>query len=233
MGQKLDNRYVHPVGVVDVRELAAGGAPADDDGGSRKLLSLQRLAARDYHLAVDGDAGKAPRPGSRGEDDVARLQGPARPLDLHLCRAPQCSVPRDPLHPVLSEQRPHAPGQPVHDPTAPVDGRPEIVAQVVIPDAELLGAAEQREHLGVAQQRLAGDASPVEAHAAQILPLHHRRAHPQLCSPDGADVPSGPRAHNHHVVFRHGTLGLSGSTASRDNLGLYHAPTDAHSTTPP
>ena len=104
-------------------------------------------------------------------------------------------------HVVLLEQVAYAVGEPLDDRAAAVHGVAEVELEVVEADAVLFGVAERIEHLGVLQQRLAGDAAPVEADAAQFAVFHHRRAHTELARADGGDVTARPRTENQHVVI--------------------------------
>src|SRR3546814_10821720 len=56
------------------------------------------------------------------------------------------------------------------------------------------------EDLGRAQQRLGGDAPPVEADAAQILTLDDRGLQAELRRADRRDIAAGARAENNDVV---------------------------------
>ncbi len=71
--------------------------------------------------------------------------------------------------------------------------------------AKFLALAQQRDDLGVAEERLGGDAAPVEAHAAQVLLFDQGDLEPQLRCADGGHVAARPRAKYYNVVccFRH------------------------------
>ena len=58
------------------------------------------------------------------------------------------------------------------------------------------------------QQRLRGNAAPVEADAAQVLAFHHRRLHAELRRADRGDVPTRPAAHHDDVEGCLGQIAL-------------------------
>jgi hypothetical protein len=64
-------------------------------------------------------------------------------------------------------------------------GRKSIDASPVIPNLSF--SCE----LGVAEERLRGDAPHVQAHTAPVLRLHDSHALAQLRGADGSDVPTG------------------------------------------
>ena len=68
----------------------------------------------------------------------------------------------------------------------------------------------EREHLGRAQQRLRGNAAPVEADAAQILALDDRGSEAKLGGADRSDIAAGPGAEDDEIVsVSHWALRLS------------------------
>src|SRR5581483_2492424 len=73
------------------------------------------------------------------------------------------------------------------------------------------GVAEEVEHLGVPEQRLAGDAAPVEAEAADALLLDEHDALAELRGADGRDITARPAADDGDVALRHGTPARGGS----------------------
>ena len=68
--------------------------------------------------------------------------------------------------------------------------------------SELVGVLDQAQHLGVAKQRLAGDAPPVEAYASHFVALHHSGLHAKLARANRRDVPAGSGPQHHNVVVR-------------------------------
>ena len=80
----------------------------------------------------------------------------------------------------------------------------DVEGDVAGREAELAEPAEQMTDLAGAQQRLGGDASPVEADAAEVLTLDERHREPELARTDRRRVPAGPATDHHHVVGRLG-----------------------------
>ena len=124
-------------------------------------------------------------------------------LDSDLALALERARAVDHVDLVLLEQELDAPDHAVDDLAAAVDGRAEVEAQVVVADAELLGAAEEADDLGVVEERLGGDAAPVEADAADAVLLDEGSLQAELGRPDRGDVAAGPAADDSHVVVCH------------------------------
>ncbi len=70
--EHLDDRHFGAVGAVDIAELHADGAGADDDQLLRHVLEHDGVAILDDALAVDLRAGQAARPRAGGDDEVGR-----------------------------------------------------------------------------------------------------------------------------------------------------------------
>jgi len=60
--------------------------------------------------------------------------------------------------------------------------------------------AEEGQHLGVAQDRFARDAAPVEADTAERVVLYDGRLAAKLSGADGGDVAARSTADDHDVV---------------------------------
>ena len=139
--------------------------------------------------------------GAGGDDDLGGGHGLPRGLNPDGLLREQLAPALDHLDPVLTHQE----GHPVHqlgdDLPAAGDGGAEIGSDLASCDAELIGLLEQPKHVGVAQQRLGGDAAPVEADAAQSLALlDHGDRHPQLGRPNGGDVAAGARSDDGQIL---------------------------------
>ena len=71
-------------------------------------------------------------------------------------------------------------------------------------DAEQLGlVVEDVREVGVAQERLGGDAAHVQADTAPVLLFDDRNGKAELSGSDGRDITAGARAENGDVVVRH------------------------------
>ena len=207
MGQHLHNGDLSVVGAVEVGELNAGGSPAHDDNGRRDFRQLKGLPAGDYDVAVDLKAGHGARPCAGGDYDVLCRERSAVAVHGNGVGVLKAGVTVHQVYPVLSEKGLDARREASDHRPAPSDGRAEVVAEVVVGYAEVRGALEQGQHLGVAEEGLAGYAAPVEAHAAHLVRLHDGRLQAKLARPDCGHVAARPRADNHNVIFcvRHST----------------------------
>src|SRR3546814_13694843 len=74
-----------------------------------------------------------------------------------------------------------------------LDHRRDIRADLLGDQPVILGVVHIMEDLGRAQQRLGGDAPPVEADAAQILTLDDRGLQAELRRADRRDIAAGAR----------------------------------------
>src|SRR3546814_13255034 len=53
--------------------------------------------------------------------------------------------------------------------------------------------------LGRPEQRLCGDAAPVKADSAQLLPLDDRNPQPELCGANGGDIAARSRSQDYKI----------------------------------
>ena len=60
---------------------------------------------------------------------------------------------------------------------------------------------QKADDLGVAEERLARDAPPVEARPPELRPLDYRCVHSQLRRPDGGHIPPDTAPDYHYVIF--------------------------------
>ena len=80
----------------------------------------------------------------------------------------------------------------------------EVEADPVGLEPEVLRALHQVEYFGRSQQRLGGDAAPVQADAAKLGAFDHGDLQAQLRAADRADVAAWTGADHHHVeILRH------------------------------
>ena len=174
---QLDDGHLRPVGAPQVGELDTDGAAAYDDRPKRHVAQIQGLAASDDHLAVHRHGRQLSGPGAGGHDYVGGSQG-AAVVDLHGAKAGQPAGASHVLHVVLLEQEADSGGEPLDHLPAAVDRLAEVVGNVFGGDAELLAVSDQVDDLGVPEERLAGNAAPVEADAADLLTLDDGGLHP-------------------------------------------------------
>src|SRR5439155_7930502 len=103
------------------------------------------------------------------------------------------------LHAAAVEQDLHAARELLHHLVLALDQHRPVDARLAYLDAELLGPADLLEEVGGHDPRLGGDAAPVEARAAQLVPLDHRGLETELGGADGGDVAPGPGADDDQV----------------------------------
>ena len=131
--------------------------------------------------------------------------------------AQQAGVALDHVHLLPLQQALNALGEPLHHLAAAVHGVRVVGSQAIHLDAEFLGAMKEGKDLGVPEQRLARNASPVEADTSQLFPLDNRDSEPELTGPNGGHVAACSRADHHQVVVSH-RQNLS-ETTHRHGLG--------------
>src|SRR5581483_2020226 len=85
-----------------------------------------------------------------------------------------------------------APGHALGDLPAPGVRGGVVGPEALEADAELAGALEELEHLGVPEQRLGRDAAPVQADAPGPVRLDDGHTAAELCGPDRGDVAARP-----------------------------------------
>src|SRR6266852_4015878 len=147
----LDHGHLRAEGGVEVRELDADRAAADDHGGGREHRPLERLAAGDHDLAVDLEPGERALAAPGGEQHEAR----ADPLAVHghaAARQPPDALAVRDL--VLLEQELDALRLAVGDLARACDHARVVDAHVVGEDAAARGRLQLREERGVGKQRL-------------------------------------------------------------------------------
>ena len=206
--QRLDHGDPGPVRREDVGELDADRPRPDDHHRARQPLQPERMVGADDPLAVDRHAGETLRLRPGGQDHGPGLDGPraARPgVDPDGARPRQLSAPGHEADLVLPEEELDALRHPLGDLTAAPEGRRVVGAEVVEAHPEVGGPLEELEDLGVPEQRLGGDAPPVQADAPRPVLLDHGRLQPELRRANGRHVAAGARAHDDDVEpLRHG-----------------------------
>ena len=193
-GHELDDGDVRAVSAIDVCELRAGRAAAHDDDAGRCVAHLQGVAAGHHNFVVYGQVGQVALARAGGDDYVVCAESLTRLGDCDGVGVFERAGAVDDVHAVLFEQKAYAVGEAGDDLAAAVYGVAEVVLEVVVADAELSGVAEGVQHLGVLEQRLAGDAAPVEADAAERVVFHDGGAHTELAGTNGGHVAARPRA---------------------------------------
>ena len=210
-GQQLEERDLAPEPAEDRRELDADRTCAQNGQRLRHVSQVDRLVARDDARPIDLDARHAARRGAGRHDNLARLKRlRLAAAHLHAAAARQTRAALDPVDLVLLEQELDAFGETLDDlvlaglHAGHVDRR--ALRGVAERDAPLLRVLHDLERVRVLEQRLRGDAAPIEARAAERrLALDHGHVQAELGGADRGDVAAGARADNQDVVgVRHG-----------------------------
>ena len=214
--QGFEDGDLDPVGPVDVGELHAHRAGADHDQRDGLCLGANGAIGGDHLRLVYGDAGQRLGLRARRED-----HGPAclervdavLALDLDDARPLEGAYARDQRDLVLAEEELDALGHAVGDAPRALDGLGVVGPPLPDRDAELLGAVKEVDDFGVAQERLGGDASPVEADAAGPIVFDGGHGEAELGAADGGDVAAGARADHDDVegLIRHGVRREAGA----------------------
>src|SRR5690606_35085510 len=203
--EELDDRALHAVVGQHVGELHADGAGADDDDRLGDVAVEDLLLEAD-HVAAQLDARKQPhlRPG-RDDRVVERdLLGGAVGLgDGDRVRAGERAASFVLGHLVLLHEEVDALDVRLRDLAAAIPRGAEVEVHVTR-DAEQVGLGrEDVRQIRVAQQRLGGDASDVQADAAPVLLFDDRDRLAQLGGADRRDVAAGTGTEDDDVVMSH------------------------------
>ena len=157
-------------------------------------------------LPIELDPRHAARLRSGGDDDL--LPGGQRLLvalgDLDLAAAGEPAAALDPGDLVLLEQQLDAAGEALDDLVlAGLHlGHVEADDRLAEGEAPFLPGLGDLQRMRMLEQRLGGDAAPVQAGAAEHRrPLDHRGAQAELGGANGGDVAAGSRADDDYVVF--------------------------------
>jgi hypothetical protein len=100
---------------------------------------------------------------------------------------------------VLAEEEAHSLGEPLGDLARALHRLRQIRRDLADLHAELLRVPETGEEGGALQQRLRRNTADIEAHAAEELVLHTRRAVTELRRLDRRDIARRPRADHYDV----------------------------------
>ena len=162
-------------------------------------------------LTVGFEPRQHPRPRPGGKDDVGGAHGLGHPAFLgHVKRAGACEpgVALDHRDPVLLHQVRDAAGELVCNPARIGDDLLDIDRDLAHADSEIAEPAERVAELRDPEQRLGGDAPPVEADAAEAFPLDHGGLEAELARADRCDIAARAGADDDDVKgrIRHGVL---------------------------
>src|SRR5262245_27859090 len=233
--QDLDHHHLGAEGAVERSELDADRAGAYDQERFRHAFRRHGLEIGPDQLLVGLEAGQHPRPRAGGDDDVlgliaaggerafGRLRRDRRHRDL-AWRLDRRHAP-DYGDLVLAHQEADAIVESLRYGTRALHHGGRIVGDLFRREAVILGMLQVMVDLGRAQQRLGGDAAPVQADAAEIIALDDRSRKPELRRADRGDVAARTRTDDDDVEG-----GLSHAASPAKAVALALAQHRAHTT---
>ena len=136
-----------------------------------------------------------------GDYDVLSRQPVAGLVDGDVIRTLQDAGPLHMLDLVLAEEHRYPARQPVDHAAAAVDGFAEVRPDTLDADPIFARVLHEVENFGVPQQRLGGDASPVQAYTAEGVSFHNHGLHAQLSGADRGYVSARTRAEYRNVII--------------------------------
>src|SRR4029079_14665482 len=210
LGQVLDQGHLRAQVVEHAGELAADRARADDDDVLRQGIHLQDVVAGDDPNPVRGQTGQRLHAGTRGEDDVGRVQGAlataargpviAGLADLDLARAVEPAATWDPGDLVLVDERLEPGPQAFDDGVAPGGHRRVVDRRLTGEDqAVVLGVVDPVREVRRFEERLGRDATAMEARATDLVVVDEGDLEPELTGAEGRRVTAGPRAEHDEI----------------------------------
>ena len=102
---------------------------------------------------------------------------------------------------VLAEEHRYPTGQPVHHPTAAVNGFAEVRPDTLDANPVFARVLHETENFGIPQQRFGGDASPIQAYTTEGVSLHDHGLHAQLSGADCGYVSSRTGTEHRNVII--------------------------------
>ncbi|MEN9469998.1 MAG: hypothetical protein RL630_1731, partial [Verrucomicrobiota bacterium] len=164
-------------GVEEIGEFHADGSRADDNDFLRLLLQNHGLAAADDAFSVVGEAGHLTADDARGDED---LRGFVLGLfavvagDYDSARLRDFGLAAMVIHLIFLKKHFDATREAVGDLAAATDDFVPLVGEPLDLQAEVAGVVLDRlVDLGVFEERLGGDAAPVQASAAGAVHFDH------------------------------------------------------------
>ncbi len=209
----LDEGHLGPAAAVERRELHAHCTGAEHDRRGRDPVHEERLVAGVDHPPVGGNPGELLGPRAGRDDHRAGLdldRFASRRGDCQTAGAVEAAATGDDIHLVLAHEELHAFVQLADHLVATPTGDRVVKMDVTGRDTEGVGMPQLVEQRSALEQRLGGDASAVQAGAADLVLLHQHHAQPQLGRADRRRVAAHPAAENGDVEsFGHWILSIS------------------------
>ncbi len=201
--EHFDHRHLGAEVGVETGELDPDRARSDDQQFARHFRRSHCVAVGPDALAVRLCERKLAGPRAGRDDDVLRgkLGRLAVGGDAQLALTGQLPLAHHHRDLVLLHQVRDALVELLGDVAAPLHHLGEIEARLPGRQPVFVRVLDEVEHLRRAEQRLGRDAPPVEADAAQTLPLDDRRLQPQLRRTDRRDIAPRPRPQDDDIIL--------------------------------
>ena len=204
--QDFHDSDVHAKGAIEACELDPNRARPNHEQRPWKVRRHHRFLVGPDAYAVGLETWKTSGPRAGGYDDVFRRD---RRQDRAVRSGqtdavgpfePPCRIEHRNL--VLLHEKSDAVGQLFGHGPAALDDPVEIEAETLDAETEDFGLGDLPVELGGAQERLGGNAAPVQADAPEMLPLDDRRPHAELGGANGGHVTARSAADNDEIEFR-------------------------------
>src|SRR5450759_87728 len=210
--QHLDHRQLSAERAVERGKLDADGAGADHQQRLRNAGRRHGLKVSPHQFLVRLQAGQHARPRAGGDDDVFGLIGAGWKrtfrrfafggLHRDLAGCVDRGFAPDDRHFILFHEEADAVVEPLGHRARTRDHGFRVVADIVGLQPVVLGVLHVMEYFRRAQQRLGGDAAPVQANAAEIVALDYRSFETELRRADGGHVSARAGADDQNVEIR-------------------------------
>ncbi len=213
LGGALDDGDLDAHVAPEVGELEADGAGAEDGDRGGLHVADDGLTVGEDALAVGLHAREEAGAGAGGHHDV--VGGDDLIADGHLAAAEELGLTGEVGDAVLLEQAGDAALVALGHLAGAGHHRREVDADLGDGEAVVAGVAGLGGELGRLQEGLAGDASPVEADAAEVLLLDTGGLQAELAGADGGGVAAGTGTDDEDLVVGHVDLRRAAGRGSR------------------
>ncbi len=106
----------------------------------------------------------------------------------------------DEVHLVLLEEEPDATGERIGGLAAALHRLAHVETQIVAEYTVIFAVTHGQDEFGVFQQRLGGNAAPVQTHASWLVLFNHHRFQTQLGCANRRNIPPGTSSYHRHVI---------------------------------
>ena len=203
----LDDGHLGAVGAVEIGELDPDGAGSDDDHGLGLLLESHRVLRPDHLFPVEGKEGQSARDTTGREEDIRGRVDFAFSFgvdDLDFAVRGETAGAADVVDLVLLKEELDPAGELVGNLTRASDHFFPVIGETLNVQAELGGAVgEGVVELGIFEERLGRDTTPVEAGATGAIVLDTGDFFSELGGADCSDISAGAATNDNKIVRCH------------------------------